>query len=128
MSSLEDEHAEVKASLREWREIVESAAAFATATGGTVYVGVAPSGERTGVQVGKNTLENLANDIKANTDPPQYPSITLEGAEAGAVIAVRVEEIPVKPASRSSLCGLSDVPSSALVARTSACQRRRPGV
>jgi len=59
----ESETVEWKQSLGEWKEIVETCAAFATARGGTVYIGVGPAGERVGVQIGKGTLEDLANKI-----------------------------------------------------------------
>lgn len=94
---VESERVESKLSLNEWREVVESVAAFATAHGGTVRLGVRPDGTRAGVQIGRNTLEKLANDIKGNTDPPQYPSIAVEGDERAAVIVVTIEESPIKP-------------------------------
>lgn len=94
---IENQQTEHKLSLSEWREIVESVAAFATAGGGTVLVGIAPDGRRPGVQIGRGTLESLASQVKTNTEPPQYPSITVEGDEQSAVIRVRVEESPVKP-------------------------------
>ena len=45
----ESETEEWKQSLGEWKEIVETCAAFATAKGGTIYVGISPKGERVGV-------------------------------------------------------------------------------
>ncbi|MBU4212528.1 MAG: ATP-binding protein, partial [Verrucomicrobia bacterium] len=69
----ESETVEWKQSLSEWKEIVETCAAFATASGGTVYVGISPKGGRVGVQIGQGTIEDLANKIKLNTDPPQFP-------------------------------------------------------
>ena len=66
----ESERVECKQSLGEWKEIVETCAAFATARGGIIYVGIASDGTPSGVQVGKGTLEDLANKIKLNTDPP----------------------------------------------------------
>lgn len=88
---------EDKKSLNEWREVVESIAAFSTSGGGIVRIGVNPQGKRTGVQIGGSTLEDLANKIKINTDPPQYPSITVDGPDEAAVIQVRIEESPIKP-------------------------------
>lgn len=93
----ESENIECKQSLGELRAIIETVAAFASAQGGTIRIGEAPDGNRVGVQVGHNTLENLANDLKRNTDPAQFPSITAEGSEQSAVIVVRVDESPVKP-------------------------------
>lgn len=97
MTLRESEHSEDKSSLAEWREVVESVAAFATSGGGQVRIGVGPDGRRTGVRLGRGTLEDLANKIKMNTDPAQFPSITIEGSEHSAVVRVRVEESPIKP-------------------------------
>ena len=59
--SPESDRVEWKESLGEWKEIVGICAALATARGGTIYVGVAPDGTSRGTQVGKGTLEDLAN-------------------------------------------------------------------
>ncbi len=90
---------ENKQSLGEWRQVVESVAAFASAKGGTVRVGIAPDGARVGVQLGKNSVEKLVNDIKTNTDPTQFVSVHIEGEEESAVIRIEVDESPVKPVS-----------------------------
>ena len=81
----------------ERREIIKSVAAFATAKGGTVRVGIAPNGERKGIALGKNTVEQLANDIKTNTEPPQFPEIAIDGEEESAVLMIVVDESPIKP-------------------------------
>ncbi|MCX7047178.1 MAG: putative DNA binding domain-containing protein [Candidatus Sumerlaeota bacterium] len=93
----ESEQIENKQSLSKWREVVESVAAFATSKGGCVHIGVDPKGEHIGLQIGHGTLEDLANKIKMNTDPSQYPSIAIESAGANTIIIVRVEESPIKP-------------------------------
>lgn len=97
MDVSETEMLECKQSLAEWRGVVESVAALATVGGGIVHIGIAPDGQRMGVQLGRTTLENLANQIKANTDPPQFPSITFAGPESSALITVRITESPIKP-------------------------------
>ena len=97
MNQGETESIEYKRSLSELREIVETVAAFATSAGGAVEIGVDPSGKRVGVELGSGTLEQLANSIKQNTDPPQYPSITFEGDEGSAIIVIAVEASPIKP-------------------------------
>lgn len=97
MSRQESQSREDKQSLNEWREIIESVASFATCKGGIVRIGIGPKGEKVGIQLGKGTLEGLSNKIKQNTDPPQYPSISVEGTEESAVIIIRVEESPIKP-------------------------------
>jgi ATP-dependent DNA helicase RecG len=95
--SSEYEQNENKQSLGEIKAVVESVAALASAKGGTIRIGVHPDGRQVGVQLGRNTLENLANEIKLNTRPPQYPSIEVEGTNGAAVIVVTVQESPLKP-------------------------------
>lgn len=94
---VESETVEWKQSLGEWKEIVETCAAFATSHGGTIYVGIGPKGERVGAQIGQRSLEELANKIKVNTDSPQFPTIAVEGPEHSAIIRIQIEENPVKP-------------------------------
>ena len=64
----ETERIENKTSLTEWREVVESVAAFASASGGTVRVGIAPNGKRVGVSVGKN-IGVIGSGVLAGVDP-----------------------------------------------------------
>ncbi len=63
MNTKESETTENKLSLSERKEITESVAAFATASGGVIRIGVNNDGQRVGVQVGNRTLEDLANYI-----------------------------------------------------------------
>jgi ATP-dependent DNA helicase RecG len=96
MDAAEHEQREDKLSLGESKAVVETVAAFATAGGGVIRIGYRADGERVGVDIGHNSLENLANDIRSHTDPPQFPSLTVD--EDGApVILVRVEASPIKP-------------------------------
>ncbi len=93
----ESQIVEWKQSFGEWKEIVKTCAAFATSDGGTIYIGRAPNGRRLGVSLGKRTLEDLANKIKINTDPPQFPSIKVDGDPSSAIVEIRVEPNPIKP-------------------------------
>ena len=97
MTILESQFVEDKQSLGELKSIIESVAAFATCQGGTIRIGIRPDGEPVGVQIGRTTLEDLARDIKLNTDPPQFPSITCDGEEQCAIIMVQIAGCPVKP-------------------------------
>ena len=63
----ESQTVEWKQSFGEWKEIVETCAAFATAEGGTIHVGISPDGKQAGVTIGKGSLEDMANKIKTNT-------------------------------------------------------------
>lgn len=94
MSADESETVENKLSLSERKEIAESVAAFATASGGFVRVGIDNGGAVVGVQIGARTIEDYIRD---NTSPPQFPSISCAGPDDSTVISVHVEESPVKP-------------------------------
>ena len=60
-------------------------------------MGVSPQQEISGVQLGADTLESLANTIKQNTDPAVLPSISTEQIEGKQMIIIKVEKSPVKP-------------------------------
>jgi ATP-dependent DNA helicase RecG len=93
----EGETVELKRSLGEWREIVETCAAFATAKGGRIFIGVADDGRIVGVQIGKGTLEDLANKIAQNTSPKIVPTVATVVNEEKTVITLAVPEHPTKP-------------------------------
>ena len=93
----EGETVEFKESLGEWKEIVATCAAFATAKGGRVYVGVANDGRVAGVQIGKCTLEDLANKVVQNTNPRIVPSIATIRSEGKTIITLDVPQNPAKP-------------------------------
>jgi ATP-dependent DNA helicase RecG len=65
----ESETEELKESLNV-EDILETVCAFANSRGGIIHVGISDNGLVRGVTIGKNTLENLANDISRNLDPP----------------------------------------------------------
>jgi len=88
---------EAKQSVGERREIVQTVAAFATAQGGLVEIGVSPDGSVVGVDIGQSTLENLANDIRQNTDPRQGPSVAVDRRDGRQVIRLYVPESGDKP-------------------------------
>ena len=94
---VESETAEWKQSLSEWKEIVESCAAFASANGGTVYIGVRPKGAIAGVAIGKGSLEDLANKIVQNTEPRLVPSIEIKTVDEQTVVQVDVGPSAAKP-------------------------------
>ncbi len=93
----ESETLELKRSLGELREVVETTGAFANAFGGAILVGVSRQKEIIGVTIGTDTLESLANAIKQNTDPAVLPSISTLQVEGKRVIVLRIDESSVKP-------------------------------
>jgi len=93
----ENETTEFKSSLAERKEILETVSAFSNTHGGTVYIGIDPSGEVLGLDIGGRTLENIANEIKQNTDPKVFPSIETQRINGKDVIKISIPEFPVKP-------------------------------
>jgi len=100
IESGESEITEFKTSLAEWGDVVETISAFSNRNGGRVLIGVADNCDIIGVDIGKKTIENLANQIKQNTDPVIHPSIRVEeidGKQGKQVIVIDVDESTPKP-------------------------------
>ncbi|PKK85847.1 MAG: hypothetical protein CVT48_03680 [Thermoplasmata archaeon HGW-Thermoplasmata-1] len=97
ISGGESERVEFKPSLSQIDKIMASVSAFSNNKGGTILVGVSDKGKAAGVDVGKNTLEDLAGYIKRNSDPPSYPSIKTALLEGKTLIVLEVVESPEKP-------------------------------
>ena len=93
----ETQSLEFKESLRLKDGIGETVSAFSNSYGGTVIVGVSDNGVVSGVDMGKNTLEELANYIKLNTDPRIFPSVEILEREGKKVVMIAVEESHEKP-------------------------------
>jgi ATP-dependent DNA helicase RecG len=93
----EGETVEFKRSLGELREIVETVGAFANAHGGRILIGIDRDGHVVGVDLGRGSLESLANAIQQNTDPKVLPSLSTATVEGKAIIVVEVTESPLKP-------------------------------
>ncbi len=88
----ESETLEFKKSVGEWKEIIETVSAFSNTRGGEILVGINNNGEVNGVEIGKNTIENLTNKIKENTDPEIYPRIAPRTINNKTIIAIRIKE------------------------------------
>lgn len=93
----ESETTEFKTSLAEWKDVIETISAFSNKNGGTIFIGVGDKCEIIGTDIGKNTIEVLANQIKQNIDPVVYPSIHIENMDGKQVIVVDVGEYEQKP-------------------------------
>lgn len=95
----ESEKVEFKPSLSQTDKIMESISAFSNTKGGIVIIGVSDKSEVLGVDIGKKTLESLANKIKQSTDPKVYPSIHVEEIDDKdkQVVVIEVEEGKQKP-------------------------------
>ncbi|MCD6274451.1 MAG: putative DNA binding domain-containing protein [Candidatus Aenigmarchaeota archaeon] len=93
----ESETLEFKETLKLDNEIGKTISAFSNTRGGIILIGVSDSGEIIGVTIGKNTIEELANYIKRNTDTKVYPSIKVEEAENKKIIFIEIQENKEKP-------------------------------
>ncbi|MEA3515283.1 MAG: helix-turn-helix domain-containing protein [Nanoarchaeota archaeon] len=94
----ESETVEFKESLSLKNEIGETVSAFSNTNKGTIIIGISDSGRIIGVEVGKKTLEGLANYIKQNTDNHIYPKMELvESINNKNLILIEVNEANEKP-------------------------------
>jgi len=92
ISNTESETIEFKESTGEWKEIIETISAFSNTKGGKIVIGVSKSDKLPGVDIGKDTIENLTNQISQNTDPKIHPSITIEKIKGKFIIIVEIKE------------------------------------
>ena len=88
---------EFKASTGLKKEICQAVSAFSNTAGGTILVGISSKGEILGVNIGKDTVEDLANSIKRNTDPPIYPQMYIHKIDGKEIIEISVKEAEEKP-------------------------------
>lgn len=94
---IESETLELKTSLSELNDIIETITAFANVKGGELYIGINPNGKVVGISLGANTIENLASDIRRDTDPSVFPNIDVVKIGNKDVIKITVQEFPIKP-------------------------------
>jgi len=94
----ESEKVEFKKSLRLKDEIGETVSAFSNFREGKIIVGVDDKNKEViGVEIGKNTMEDLANYIKQHTGAQVFPGISVESIGDKEVIVIEVPELPEKP-------------------------------
>ena len=93
----ESDTLEFKKSTGLMREGIETVCAFANHRGGYLVFGVDDDDAILGQQVTDDTIKNIANAVKLNTDPKLYPSIKKVVLESKSCILVTVEESPLKP-------------------------------
>ena len=92
ISQGESETVEFKKSPGESKEIIKTISAFANTKGGRIFVGVSNSGKALGVEIGKDTVERLVNQIIQNTDPKVHPRTTVEKIDEKQIIIIKVKE------------------------------------
>ncbi len=93
----ESERVEFKESFND--EALEVIGAFANASGGTLFIGVSDSGKITGLQIGKKTIEDIANRIQEGADPRIQPSISKFILENKAILIIQILQTTNVPVS-----------------------------
>ena len=84
----ESERVEFKSSFND--EALETIGSFSNSNGGSLIVGVNDDGQSTGLQLGKKSLEDIANRVQAVTDPRIQPSINVYTVDNSNIILIKV--------------------------------------
>jgi len=79
------------------RETIETLCVFANAGGGRVFVGVSAAGKITGIDMGKETLQNWINQVKLSTSNAVIPDADAIKVKGKTVIVLTTPEHPIKP-------------------------------
>jgi len=95
LSAGESDTVEFKSSFD--REAIETLAAFANASGGTVLVGVTDNATVRGVMLGKETLKRMAWADQGIYQPSIIPDIEPVAFQGKTIVAISVPAFPVKP-------------------------------
>lgn len=93
----ESENIEFKESLKEKDDILKTICAFSNGKGGVIMIGVSDKGEPVGVDLGKRTVELLANEIKGSLEPPILPQMEIAKIDSRYLVVIRVLEGINKP-------------------------------
>ncbi len=93
----ESETLEFKKSTSLMKEVIETLCAFANTQGGTIIIGITGNGKIIGQQVTDDTIKNIANEVKLNTDPKLYPTLKKITIDDKSLVSLYIEESPLKP-------------------------------
>ncbi len=86
------------------REVIETAAAFANTSGGTILIGVSDKRELSGITIGKETLRDWANQILQATGPRVVLEIEQVDVKGKSVVLIHITESSIKPVSARGRC------------------------
>jgi len=93
----ESEKLELKLSLSQIKEVIQTISAFANKNGGKIIIGVSSNGEILGLQIGKDTIEKLTNKISVGIEPKIYPKVEVKEINKKKIIIIDVNEAKEKP-------------------------------
>ncbi|MBA7532340.1 hypothetical protein ES705_24566 [subsurface metagenome] len=93
----ENETVEFKRSFND--QVIETVVAFSNTKGGIILIGVDDHGNIQGVKVGKETIQQIINEIKNKTIPYLSPDLEWIKIEGKQVLLIKVQEYPIKPVS-----------------------------
>ena len=97
LPTAESEKIEFKTSFNEG--VIETLVAFSNAKGGIVYVGITDKSEVTGIQIGKETVQNWINEVKNKIAPQIIPDAEIININNKTVVSLFAMEYPIKPVS-----------------------------
>ncbi len=97
ISGGESETIEFKKSTSMLKEGIETTVAFLNKHGGYLIFGITDDCNVVGQDVSDDTLKNIANVIKLNTDPKIYPTVECVTYKGKSCVLATVEESPLKP-------------------------------
>jgi len=86
------------------KETIQTAAAFANTKGGIILIGLSDKEKVNGVQIGRETLKDWANQISQSTEPRIIPVIEVNEIEKKNIVMIWIKEFPVKPVSVKGRC------------------------
>ena len=79
--------------------VIESLVAFSNTSGGKVLMGVADNGKVTGINLGKESIQQLLNEIKLKTEYKVLPDVEIIEIDQKTIVLLSINEYPSKPIS-----------------------------
>ncbi len=102
IKSGESETVEFKTSFD--KEVLEASGAFANTKGGAILIGISDKAQVKGIQIGKETVKDWANQISQSTEPRIIPEIEIGTIDGKNIAVIRIKEFPIKPVSVKGRC------------------------
>lgn len=97
LGNRESHYVEFKASTGRWKDAAQAVVAFANANGGSVFIGVTPTGEMSDtVHVGEKTIPDLAADLD-RVIYPYSPAVLDPVKHWNGKEAIRLSVVPDRP-------------------------------